>query len=364
MSENQAEKTEQPTPRRLEEAVKHGQIARSSEVQTVFVFSAVLLALTFTGHETWRVMIHAMAGILGHLHQVPFSFNLLPGYAINSVLVIAQCAGPVALAAVLGGLLAGSMQNRFQTASEALSPNWDRVNPAEGFKRVFSMKAAVPSLISLAKLAAIILLSYSTVETILRDPIFYTSVDVARIAGFMAESSFKIFLRVIMIMVVIAGVDYAYQSWRNSQELMMTKDELKEEAKNSETNANIKARQRKRRQQISMRQMLAEVPKADVVVTNPTHFAVAIRYDSKQMKAPRVVAKGARLHAQRIKEIARQHQVPITENKPLARLLFKHCRVGGEVPAQVYVAVAEVLAWVYRANRYRYYAKANQIQNG
>jgi flagellar biosynthetic protein FlhB len=141
---------------------------------------------------------------------------------------------------------------------------------------------------------------------------------------------------------------------------MMTREELKEEAKNSEGNQQIKTARRRRRGAKKAKE-LAEVPKADVIVTNPTHIAIALRYDRKTMRAPRIVAKGIRLNAERIREIARQHQVPILENKPLARMLFKHGRVGGEVPAQFYAAVAEVLAWVYRVNRYRYYTEANQV---
>ena len=140
----------------------------------------------------------------------------------------------------------------------------------------------------------------------------------------------------------------------------MTRQELKDETKHTEGNPLIKAQQRRRRQALSKRRMLAEVPKADVIVTNPTHLAVALRYDKKTMKAPVIVAKGSRLNALRIREIARQHQVPIIENKPLARLMFKYGRVGGEIPAQFYAVVAEVLAWVYRVNAYRYYREQTQ----
>jgi len=156
-------------------------------------------------------------------------------------------------------------------------------------------------------------------------------------------------------LVILAAIDYAYQIWRTDRDMMMTKQEVKEESKNTEGNPQIKARQRRKRQARTKRKMLLEVPKADVVVVNPIHFAVALRYDRKTMKAPKVVAKGTRLNALQIKEIAQQHQVPIIENIPLARMMFKYCPVGGEVPAQLYAAVAEVLAWVYRVNAYRYY---------
>jgi flagellar biosynthetic protein FlhB len=141
---------------------------------------------------------------------------------------------------------------------------------------------------------------------------------------------------------------------------MMTKEEVKEELKNTEGNPQIRAAQRRRRRNKGQRQMLLDVPKADVVVTNPTHIAVALQYDKKTMKAPKIVAKGTRLNALRIREIASKHQIPIIENKPLARMMFKYGKVGGEIPAQLYAAVAEILAYVYRVNRYRYYAKANQ----
>jgi flagellar biosynthesis protein FlhB len=185
-------------------------------------------------------------------------------------------------------------------------------------------------------------------------------VSLARIAGFMADSAFRLVLQAAMALVVLAAVDYAFKFWQNSQELKMTKQELKEESKSTEGNPQVKAQQHRRRLAASKRKMLAEVPKADVIVTNPTHIAVALRYDKKTMKAPVIVAKGSRLNALRIREIAQQHQVPIVENKPLARLMFKYGRVGGEIPAQFYAVVAEVLAWVYRVNAYRYYREQSQ----
>jgi flagellar biosynthetic protein FlhB len=142
--------------------------------------------------------------------------------------------------------------------------------------------------------------------------------------------------------------------------MMMTREEVKEDMKSAEGNPQVKAAQRRRRRTVSKAKALADVPTADVVVTNPTHIAIALRYDRKTMRAPKIVAKGIRLNAQRIREIAQQYQIPIIENRPLARMLFKKGKVGGEIPAQLYAAVAEILAWVYRVNRYRYYAEQNQ----
>jgi len=358
MSEQTGEKTEQPTQRRLEDALKRGQIARSPEVQTAFVLLGGLAALAFTGQETWRQMVLATVASLSHLHDTPLSASSLQGYAISGALLFLKCASPVVLGTMLGGLLAGVAQNRFNTASEALSINWERLNPVAGAQRLFSMRSAVPTLVSVVKLAIIITLAYGEFRSILSDPIFTTAVDVARISGFLAQTTLRIFLRVCLALLAVAAADYGYKWWENQRDLMMTKEELKEEMKSSEGNQQVKTARRKRRAGTKAKQ-LAEVPKADVIITNPTHIAIALRYDRKTMRAPKVIAKGIRLNAQKIREIAQQHQVPIIENKPLARMLFKNARVGGEVPAQLYAAVAEVLAWVYRVNRYRYYAEQN-----
>lgn len=359
MSEQAGEKTEQATPRRLEEAIKHGQFARSAEVQTLFVLVAGFAALKTFGPDLWQRLAAAQLAVLSHLHEVPLTNDAMQGYAISAALAFGLCVGPVTIATLVGGLLAGGIQNRFQTASEALSPNWDRLNPVAGFKRICSPRALMPGGLGILKLAVLAGFSWSQVRALLEDPIFYTAVDVARIAGFLADVAFGIGSRIVLALFVLASLDYAWQFWRNQRDLMMTKEEVKEEMKNSEGDPHMKARQRRRRTAKTQRQMLQEVPKADVIVTNPTHIAVALRYDRKTMKAPKVIAKGTRLNALRIREIAGQHQVPIIENKPLARLMFKHVRVGGEVPAQLYAAVAEVLAYVFRVNRYRYYAEQN-----
>ena len=321
-----------------------------------------LAALMFTGQDTWRYLVTSTVTSLSHLHDTAITANAMQGYLIVGALLVIKCAGPVVVGTALCGLLAGAVQNRFNTASEALTPNWNRLNPVEGFKRLFSSRSSVATLTSVVKMSVIIALTYNEFRNVLNDPIFTTSVSVSRMASFLAETAMRIFLRVTVALFVVAAADYGYQWWKNKQELMMTKQELKEEMKNSEGNPQVKSAMRRRRgRAISKAKQLAEVPLADVVVTNPTHIAVALRYDRKKMRAPKVVAKGIRLNAQRIREIAQRHQVPIIENKPLARMLFKHGKVGGEVPAQLYAAVAEVLAWVYRVNRYRYYAELNHI---
>jgi flagellar biosynthetic protein FlhB len=305
-------------------------------------------------------MMAATAGILSHLHDTPLSSNAMQGYAWRSTLTLLQCTAPVVFAAMTGGLLAGTIQNRFSTASEALGFHWERLNPAEGFKRVFSGRSAVPAVVAVFKFLLIFTLTYSTVREVLNDPVFTSSVSLFRVGEFLSSASLKIALRVLLVVSVIAAADYAYQFWRNHRDLMMTREEVKDEMKSAEGNPQVKAR-RRRLLRRPKRQFLAEVPKADVVVTNPTHIAVALRYDRHTMQAPRLVAKGIRKNAEQIRAIARDHGIPIVENKPLARLMFKYGKIGCEIPAQLYAAVAEVLAYVYRSNPYRYYAEACQM---
>lgn len=363
MSEQAGEKTEQPTPKKLEEALKKGQVARSAEVQTAFVLLAGVAAMSMTGRGIWEQLATMMAMMLGHAHDIDLSQSSLQGSAISGAVWFCKLVGPIVLTIVFAGLLAGGIQNRFNTASEALGVHWEKINPVDGLGRLFSGRSAVPTLIAVLKLGVIGLLTWSQIRSVLDDPIFTSAVSLDHIGVFMAEAGWKICLRVVLALGLIAAIDYGYQWWRTNKDLMMTKDEVKDEMKGTEGNPLIKSARRRMRGSVSKRKMLAEVPKADVVLVNPTHIAVALRYDRKTMKAPKIVAKGIRLNAKRIREIAEQHQIPIMENKPLARLMFKYGKVGGEIPGQLYAAVAEVLAWVYRVNRYRYFAEENAKAN-
>jgi flagellar biosynthetic protein FlhB len=359
MSEHTGEKTEQPTQRRLEDAFKRGQFAQSSEVQTAFVLLGGTLALMLFGRQAWQQMAGVFGSVLGHLHVISVSPEVMRGQFIRGLLVLSACVAPVVVAVMAGGLVAGGIQSRFQTTPEVTTPDWSRLNPVSGLQRIFSMRSLMPTVVGLIKLGVIVALSYRVVRQVFSDPIFYSAVDTGRVAQFLAESSLKIMLWIGLALALVAAADYAYQAWRTNRDLMMTKDELKEELKHSEGNPLVKAKQRRRRSAATFNKMLAAVPTADVIVKNPTRLAIALRYDRQTMRAPRIVAKGQRWNARRILEIAEQYQVPVIENKPLARLMFKYGKVGGEIPAQFYTAVAEILAWVYRTNRYRYYTEQN-----
>ena len=261
---------------------------------------------------------------------------------------------------MLAGLLAGAIQNRFNTASEALTPNWNRLNPVEGFKRLFSVRMVAAHGHGHGQTPVIIALTYSEIRSILNDPIFTTSVSVARMAEFLAQTCMRIFFRVSLALLVIAAADYGYQWWRNQQDLMMTQGGIEggNEKHRRQSAGQSRAPPPPCRQQSQDARRSAQgrcrghQPDAHRrrVAIRPQDHA---RAQGGRQRHP--IERGTASAKSRA-----QHQVPILENKPLARMLFKHGRVGGEIPAQLYAAVAEVLAWVYRVNRYRYYAEQNQ----
>jgi len=240
MSDRAGEKSEQASQKRLDEAIKRGQFARSAEVQTIFVLMAALLAFKVSGNDILNRMMLAQTAILGHLGDIPLSVNVLQEYAVTAAVAVAACAGPIVIATMVGGLMAGFLQNRFQMSPDVLELNWDRLNPAEGFQRLFSARSFFPTVVAALKLVIVAGLSYSEIKKILADPIFYTAIDLAKIAQFLAEAAFKMTMRVGLALAVIAGADYAYQIWRTSQDLMMTKEEVKEEMKNTEGDPMVK----------------------------------------------------------------------------------------------------------------------------
>ncbi|HYE32418.1 MAG TPA: EscU/YscU/HrcU family type III secretion system export apparatus switch protein [Methylomirabilota bacterium] len=361
MSESAGEKSELPSQKRLEEAANKGQIARSAEVQTLFVVGAGLLALKMAGPALYAELVPAMRQCFSHLHDIQITADQLPEHASKALGFFAGAIAPLALATTGAALAAGGLQTRFRFASEALELDWNKLNPISGFERVWSKKALVTALFSVIKLTIVGVVSWKTFKSIAHDPIFFTAIGPAEIATFLAQTALKLGNLLMVCMLVFAGADYFYQFWHTFKNLMMTKQEVKEEFKNMEGDPQMKARMRRRRKPKTQAQMLAEVPEADVLLTNPTHLAIALKYDRKTMRAPKVIAKGARLNALKMRELAARHQIPIIENKPLARLMLKHAKVGGEIPAEFYAAVAEILAHVYRVNRYRYFAQDNQL---
>ena len=228
-------------------------------------------------------------------------------------------------------------------------------------KKIFSWKSWGEFLINFIKLSVIVALIFNVVWEVMGHPVFHHQSYLAQVIAFIAEAALSLLKKVLAAMIIIAAIDYAYQWWRMRDGLKMSVKDVKDEEKNQDGDPHMKSEQRKRRMGVMQKNIWDEVPEADVVVTNPTHLAVALKYDRKTMKSPKIVAKGARYNALLIREIAEKNGVPLVENKPLAQMLYKFGRTGKEIPFQLFSAVAEILAYVYRTNRFRYFKQGREV---
>jgi flagellar biosynthetic protein FlhB len=353
MAENEAERTESPTPKRLEEARKKGQVPRSSELSA----AAVIL--------TAGSGLHFLGGYMGgQLHGLmSTSLTLTREQSVDETLMVATMAGELAHALIacapimgltmIAALSAPMLLGGWNLSFEALAPDFTRLNPAAGFGRMFSSRGAVELAKAFAKFIALALVAIYILKK--KSPELMglgmesTPVAIAHAASLTGYA----LLMLAGTLGLIAAVDVPWQLFQHSKRLRMTREEVREEMKESEGSPEIKGRIRSLQREIAKRRMMSEVPKADVVIVNPTHFAVALRYDETRMRAPIVVAKGADLIAARIREVATESLVPIFEAPPLARALFKNVEIGGEVPASLYVAVAQVLTYIYQLKNAR-----------
>ena len=362
MAENEGgEKTEQPSAKRLQEAFDMGNFARSPEVSTALMVAAAVLILTVMTPRIFETFKLYMVGTFAQLSRPAIDSDSVTYLFWNFMMQAGYCVVPVMAVAVVTSIIAGGLQSRFNLSPRAFEPKWEKLNPWPGIQGMFKMQSLVRLGVSLLKLGFIVGLTYPVVKDVVKDPVFHAATDFNHLLNFMAQTAQTVGIRVLLGLIVVAAADYGYQFWHHQQEMMMTKQEVKEENKGSEGNLQVKGEFRKRRRDLLRKKWLKEIPTADVIITNPTHLSVALRYDRKSMGAPRIVAKGSRLNALRIREIAKQHQIPIVENKPVARMLFKHCKEGQEILPQLFAAVAEILAYVYRVNRYRYYTQGQQV---
>jgi len=341
------EKTEAPTPRRRQEARKKGQVAKSMEINTALALLASFWVMSSTGTRSVGLYTELVRRTFSNLSAQDFTLEAIRsgGMAVGASML--QMMAPLVMTVVLVGVVSNVGQVGFLLSGEALKPDLNRINPLNGLKRMFSLRGVVDLLKSLLKISLVGFVVYG----VLRDNVETIALSsqgnlAAGLAGF-AQIAKTLGMRVAIVMLVMAAADFLYQRYEHEKGLRMSKQEIEEEMKRYE-NPQLKSRIRARQRQMAMSRMMAAIPEADVVITNPTHFAVALRYKKSDMFAPQVVAKGQRLVAQRIKEKAKEHNVPMVENKPLARGLFKQVEIGQTIPADMFKAVAEVLAFVYR----------------
>lgn len=343
------DKTEEPTAKRLHEARKKGQIPKSAELNSVVVlFSLFILLNAMGGWAFSELFSYLRTALSAQQLNIMLTDKGLSLLMMRHILFIARIFLPLGLGAMLCGVLINYLQVGSLFTTEILKPNFSRINPLSGFQRMFSSHSLIELVKASIKLVIVVYFAYSTVKDrvlILNQSLFRSPLEaVLDIWGIL----FQFVVKICFFLLVFALFDYAYQRWQHKKSLRMTKQEVKDELKQTEGNPQIKRKIRQRQMQIAARRMMQEVPKADVVITNPTHYAVALRYDPGSMAAPIIVAKGEGLIAAKIKEIAAEHKVAIVENKPLAQTLFKTVEIGEAIPEKLFQAVAEVLAFVYR----------------
>ncbi|MFZ5570323.1 MAG: flagellar biosynthesis protein FlhB [Thermodesulfobacteriota bacterium] len=342
------EKTEEATPKKREKTREEGQVARSVEIASVFVLLAGVLMLYGLGSFSYRNFMETLRGGLSLTaipsFDSPYVMQVLYSVSLRFLMFVS----PIFLAIFIIALVSNFLQVGFMISSKAIEPKWNRLSLIAGFGRLFSMRSVVEAVKAVLKLCIIGVVSYLIVRRELDRITGLYTLGVGEILLYLVKIAFKIFIWVILVMMALALLDYLYQRWQFEQQIKMTKQEIKDEFKQSEGDPQVKSRIRSLQQQAARKRMMQEVPKADVIVTNPTHLALAIRYDALTMSAPRITAKGAGLLAQRIKAVAMEHAVPVVENKELAQNLYKLVDIGEEVPSQFFKAVAELLAYVYR----------------
>jgi flagellar biosynthetic protein FlhB len=343
------ERTERATAKRRMEARKQGQVALSREVPSALILIAVLGVFYFAGSRVLEDLTRLFGEFFGQLHTtrlrtVNDAAALISALFRSCLLLLAPMVLPLLVAGVAGNIL----QIGFEIHAEPLAPKLSKLNPLAGLKRIVSMRGLVELVKSLVKVLFIGAIAWSVVSGYLADFPTLVRRDIAGIWEFTHTAAYRILFYVCLAMVVLAVLDYAYQRWQHEENLKMTKQEIRDERKQTEGDPQIKSRIRSLQRQAAYHRMIAEVPTADVVITNPTHLAIALRFDSAEMNAPQVVAKGADYLAARIRDIAREHGVPLVENKPLAQSLYRLADPGDYIPVELYRAVAEVLAYVYR----------------
>ena len=340
------EKTEEPTAKKRADARKKGQVGRSQELNTAFVLLMGFLTLRVLWEYIYGNIACYTIYIFSHLGQNPTTEGISEIF-IGIMLLLAKTSLPVMIAIMIIGLAINFYQVGLMFSTEKLSFSLGKLNPINGFGRIFSKRSLVELVKSIFK---IIIIGYFLYRY-LKDQIPYMPqfifFDLPYSLATAADFIFTMAFQVIGVIMVLAALDYKYQQWQTTQDLKMSKQEVKDEFKQMEGDPQIKGKIKQKQRQMAMQRMMSEVPKADVIVTNPTHLAVALKY-SKGMIAPVVVAKGQDRVAERIKQIARENRVIIVENKPVARALYEAVDVGGAVPAELYQAVAEIIAYVYR----------------
>ena len=347
------ERTEPATPKRIEKAREDGQVARSQELTTFAVLTAAAVGLWFLGTGLLDHLSNIVIAGMQMEREIAFDTSLML-IRLNQLAIQGLWAlGPLLLLLLIVAFFAPMLLSGWLFSSKALLPDFKRLNPVQGLTRVFSVRGLIELVKAIAKALiiggvamAVMWRNKDNILALVTLPVDLGINHMNQLLGFG-------FLFIVGAMMLIVAIDVPFQLWEHAKKLRMTKEEVRKETKETEGDPQIKARIRGLQREAARRRMMAEVPKADVVVTNPTHYAVALRYQGESMRAPKVVAKGVHLLAARIRELAEENRVPILETPPLARALYHHAELDAEIPETLYTAVAEVLAYVFQLRRYQ-----------
>lgn len=348
------EKTEDATPKKLEDARKEGQVAKSKELGVGFtLFAGFVLLKLWVGtigqqfldvFNVTYMRIPDMAKYVASGEGITYFYSFFKGMILQVLLYMA----PFLLVAVAVAAIVEVLQVKWVVTAKPLKPKFDKFNPINGFKRIFSLQSLMELLKSFLKILLIGFLVYSTLRDKWTDILILLDMPVQQGIMLMGNVILNLGVKISAFYLIIAFADFIFQKWKFKEDMKMTKQEVKDEYKQSEGDPQIKGQIRQRMMQASRRRMMQDIPKADVVITNPTHFAVAVRYNLEEADAPVVVAKGADHLAAKIKEVAKENNVEIVENKPLARMLYYNVNLGQMIPPELYKAVADILAYVYK----------------
>ena len=354
MPDSAQERTEAPTPRRRTEARKAGQVARSTDLTAAVVVLGALLTLDWFGRRLFGNLLVAMRVCIDDDEAaLTDPQQILPLMAKVFKLLVAM-AGPFLAVVLVLAILASFLQIGYLVTFQNLKPSLNRLSPLAGIKRLFNARSVVQLLMGILKMSCVAAVAYSAIRD--RLDVFATAANLSAVAvvGMSGELFFTVAIRLAIVLLILGIIDFIYQRYKMEKDLKMTKEEVKDEYKSMEGDPKLKSKRRQAQMEMALQRIKSAVPKADVVITNPTELAIAIKYDPDTMNAPKVVAKGADYLAKRIREIDIEHGIPIVERKPLARALYYIVEVGQEIPSQFYKAVAEILAYVYELTGKRY----------
>lgn len=343
------EKTEQPTGKRLQEGREKGQVAKSTEINSLAVFLTGMLLIYLSQQLISGQISHLAKFIFGSLDTLEIKTDVIGSYALSAYFFFVLTLAPILGGLLIIGLLASIAQIGFKFSFKALEPKFTKLNPLNGIKNIFfSSRSIVEVLKSVSKLTIISVFTYILLDDLISRSARLMDYPVEEIVTFMIDSAYSLIWKIAMVYALIAAVDLIFQRKKHTKDMMMTKQEVKEENKQAEGDPLIKSKIREIQYTAARSRMMKDIPTADVVITNPTHFAVALKYEPGKSSAPKVVAKGMDLLAQRIKQIAAENNVPVHEDVALARALYKTCEVGDEIPAALFKAVAQILAYIYQ----------------